>query len=96
MLETFMTLVGFIGSAAFAFCTAPQLIKAYKRKSTADISMLFIVMSIIGNISSATYIFYTNFMANFWQLPQYFNYSIALTMVVTLLCMKIHYDKRNK
>ena len=96
MIETFMTLVGFIGSGAFAFCTAPQLIKAYKRKSTADISMLFIVMSIIGNISSATYIFYTNFMANFWQLPQYFNYSIALTMVVTLLCMKIHYDRKYK
>jgi hypothetical protein len=41
---------------------------------------------------SASYIFYTNFQQGFWQIPQYFNYSIATTLVVTLLVLKLKYD----
>jgi hypothetical protein len=50
-------------------------------------------MSLVGNLSAASYIIYSNVQANFYQWPQYLNYSVATTLVVTLLCLKIKYDK---
>lgn len=92
-MTAFITILGFIGAACFALCTAPQILRVLKRKSTADISLLFILLSLGGNLCSATYIFYTNWVSGYWQIPQYFNYTIATTLVVTLLCLKIKYDK---
>ena len=92
-MTAFITVLGFIGAACFALCTAPQILRVLKRKSTADISLLFILLSLGGNLCSATYIFYTNWVSGYWQIPQYFNYSVATTLVVTLLCLKIKYDK---
>ena len=92
-MTAFITVLGFIGAACFALCTAPQILRVLKSKSTADISLLFILLSLGGNLCSATYIFYTNWVSGYWQIPQYFNYTIATTLVVTLLCLKIKYDK---
>jgi uncharacterized protein with PQ loop repeat len=92
-MTAFITVLGFVGAACFALCTAPQILRVLKRKSTADISLLFILLSLGGNLCSATYIFYTNWCYGYWQIPQYFNYTIATTLVVTLLCLKIKYDK---
>lgn len=91
-MTTFFTIIGFIGALAFASCTFPQILRVLKRKSTADISLLFIILSLIGNLCSASYIFYTNLLSGLWQIPQYFNYSIATTLVVTLLVLKLKYD----
>lgn len=96
MIETFMTLVGFSSAIAFGFCTCPQIIKAMRTKKTSDISLLFVCMSIYGNIAAFSYILYTNLKANFYQWPQYLNYSVALSFVIVLLCLKLHYDKKNK
>lgn len=93
-MTTFITILGFMGAFCFAMCTLPQILRVLKRKSTADISLLFIILSLGGNLCSATYIFYTNFLSGYWQIPQYFNYSIATTLVVILLCLKIKYDKK--
>lgn len=82
-----------LSAICFGFCTLPQILRVLKRKSTADISLLFILLSLGGNLCSATYIFYTNWVSGYWQIPQYFNYTIATTLVVTLLCLKIKYDK---
>lgn len=92
-MTTFITIVGFCGAICFALCTLPQILRVLKRKSTADISLLFILLSLGGNLCSATYIFYTNWVSGYWQIPQYFNYTIATTLVITLLCLKIKYDK---
>lgn len=92
-MTAFITILGFIGAGCFALCTAPQILRVLKRKSTADISLLFILLSLGGNMCSATYIFYTNWVSGYWQIPQYFNYTIATTLVITLLCLKIKYDK---
>lgn len=91
-MTTLFTIIGFIGAGAFASCTAPQIIRVLKRKSTADISLLFILLSLLGNLASASYILYTNIQSGFWQIPQYFNYTIATTLVVTLLVLKLKYD----
>ena len=88
-MDILFTIIGFIGAGAFASCTLPQILRVLKRKSTADISLLFILLSLLGNLASASYILYTNIQGGFWQIPQYFNYTIATTLVVTL---KLKYD----
>lgn len=84
--------MGLAGALCFASCTLPQIIRVLKRKSTADISLLFIVLSLFGNLFSASYILYTNIQADYWQWPQYVNYSIATTLVITLLTLKLKND----
>jgi uncharacterized protein with PQ loop repeat len=42
-MTAFITVLGFVGAACFALCTAPQILRVLKRKSTADISLLFIL-----------------------------------------------------
>lgn len=94
MLDTIFLIIGFIGAGAFATCSLPQVIKAYKTKSTGDLSMFFIVLSIIGNLCSAAYIFWTNLKSGMWQYPQYVNYTLATILIFILLGLKIHYDKK--
>lgn len=92
-MMTFFTILGFIGATSFALCTLPQILRVKKRKSTADISLLFVLLSLLGNLTSASYILYTNIQSGFWQIPQYFNYTIATTLVITLLVLKLKYDR---
>ncbi len=56
---------GWFGSCFFAFCVLPQCIKCYKLKSTKDISWLFILLSLGGNIFSAIYIFLNNLITRY-------------------------------
>ncbi|MBO7692227.1 MAG: PQ-loop repeat-containing protein [Methanobrevibacter sp.] len=82
-----------LGAICFASCALPQVIKALKTKSTNDISLFYIILSIFGNIFSAIYIFGTNYISGYWQWPQYFNYGTALTLIIILLVIKRKYDK---
>lgn len=85
-----------MGAVFFAICALPQVIKAVKTKSTKDLSYFYIYFSIFGNIFSAIYIFYTNYTNGFWQYPQYFNYGIALLLIIILLYVKIKYDNQTR
>lgn len=85
-----------MGAVFFAICALPQVIKAVKTKSTKDISYFYIYFSIFGNIFSAIYIFYTNYSNGFWQYPQYFNYGIALSLIIILLYLKTKYDNQTR
>ena len=96
MLDIIMLIIGYCGAAAFATCSLPQVIKAYKTNSTGDISIFFIILSIIGNLCSAGYIFYTNYISGMWQYPQYVNYTLATIFIFVLLGLKIKYDKDSK
>lgn len=96
MLDIIILIIGYCGAAAFATCSLPQVIKAYKTKSTGDISIFFIILSIIGNLCSAGYIFYTNYISGMWQYPQYVNYTLATILIFVLLGLKIKYDKDGK
>ena len=94
MHDTIFLIIGFIGAGAFATCSLPQVIKAYKTKSTGDLSMFFIILSIIGNLCSAAYIFWTNLKSGMGQYPQYVNYTLATILIFILLGLKIYYDKK--
>lgn len=92
-MTAIFTSFGVLSAVCFGFCTLPSILLVLKRKSTSDISMLFILMSLIGNLSAASYIVYSNIVAGFYQWPQYLNYSFATALVIILLALKIKYDK---
>lgn len=90
-MELLMYAVGIIGAGAFALCALPQVIKSIKNKSTTDISILFIVLSMVGNIFSTGYVLYNNLMTGVFQYPLYFNYAIALSLMIVLLVLKLRW-----
>lgn len=91
-MTTLFTILGVASALAFGLCNLPQILRARKRKSTGDISLLFILLSLLGNLCAASYIIYSNIQADFYQWPQYLNYAIATTLVITLLVLKLKND----
>jgi uncharacterized protein with PQ loop repeat len=91
-MTTLFTILGVASALAFGLCNLPQILRARKRKSTGDISLLFILLSLLGNLCAASYIIYSNIQADFYQWPQYLNYAIATTLVITLLILKLKND----
>lgn len=83
-----ITVTGFTGAFCFAVCALPQIIKALKTKSVTDVSWGFIALSVGGNVFSAVYIYATNLMTGVWQWPQYFNYGVALALMLVLAALK--------
>jgi uncharacterized protein with PQ loop repeat len=93
MIGTICWLFGIIGAAAFAINLAPQVIKCYKEKSANQISRGFLVLAFVGNLCSAVFVFYTNYVTGLWQIPIYFNYGIATMLTLVLTIMKVKYGK---
>jgi len=90
-MQLLFSIIGVIGAGAFALCALPQVIKSYKKKSTSDISIMFILLSMMGNIFSSIYVFYVNSCTGVFQYPLYFNYAIALTLMIILLVFKLRW-----
>ena len=88
MVMMIQLLIGYLGACCFAFCNIPQVIKAFKTKSTKDISFLYIILNIFGNIFSCVYILLNNIQTGIWLIPQYINYSIATISIIVLLYTK--------
>lgn len=82
---------GTAGSIMFAFCNLPTIMKIMKTKSVKDVSLMFIIMSLLGNICCATYVFQDNLARGGWQLPLYLNYGMALTLCIILLRLWFKY-----
>ena len=78
------SIIGIIGSASFAICSLPQVVKAVRTRSTKDISMCFLILSIIGTLFSAGYVIYTNVKFGIYQIPLYFNYAAGCSFILIL------------
>ena len=61
MENIFAEFFGIIMMLAFMFCYVPQIVKIYKNKSSEDVSLMLILMSIVGYISGMIYMFLTAF-----------------------------------
>jgi uncharacterized protein with PQ loop repeat len=73
-------LFGIIMMLSFMLCYIPQIVKIYKNKSSEDVSLMLILMSIIGYISGMIYMFLTSF-GLWWFL----NYCVGLIMCSILV-----------
>jgi len=71
---------GIIMTVAFMFCYVPQIIKIFQNKSSKDVSLMLILMSIVGYISGMVYMFLTTF--GLWW---FMNYSVGLIMCSILV-----------
>lgn len=65
---------------SFMFCYIPQIVKIFKNRSSNDVSLMLILMSIVGYISGMIYMFLTRF-GIWWFL----NYCVGLIMCSILV-----------
>jgi uncharacterized protein with PQ loop repeat len=80
MQEYTAELFGIIMTMAFMFCYVPQIVKIFQNKSSKDVSLMLILMSIVGYISGMVYMFLTTF--GLWW---FMNYSVGLIMCSILV-----------
>lgn len=77
--------IGFIGGSILGLQLIPQIYKAYKTKSTNDISTFFLLMNIVGLTLMTTYGVCNN------DMPLYLPTSISLiNSFILLLLIKVN------
>ena len=77
--------IGFIGGSILGLQLIPQIYKAYKTKSTNDISTFFLLMNIVGLTMMTTYGVCNN------DMPLYLPTSISLVnSFILLLLIKVN------
>ena len=81
---------GMLMALAFMFCYVPQIVKIFKTKSSNDVSLMLILMSIVGYISGLVYMFLSTFYI--WLL---LNYIIGLVMCSILVYAWFKYNKKD-
>ncbi len=80
--------IGFIGGSILGLQLIPQIYKAYKTKSTNDISTFFLLMNIVGLTLMTTYGVCNN------DMPVYLPTSISLLNSLILLLL-VKYNNGN-
>lgn len=88
--------IGWIGNILFAICAIPQVIKTFRTKRTADLSVLFLWLWFVGELLTFIYIFVGDLEANTLHLPLYFNYIINIILATFLVYAKYVYPKKYK
>lgn len=81
--------IGFIGGSILGLQLIPQIYKAYKTKSTNDISTFFLLMNIVGLTLMTTYGVCNN------DMPLYLPTSISLINSMILLLLVKYNDNTN-
>jgi uncharacterized protein with PQ loop repeat len=82
---------GWIGAILLPACAIPQIWKIYKTKSVEDISLLYLWLWFIGEVSI---LFYALFSIKNW--PLLFNYIISFFIISILIIQYNIYKNKNK
>jgi uncharacterized protein with PQ loop repeat len=80
MESSLPTIAGFISTGLFALGTLPMLAKAFRTKSLASYSLVNILLSNVGNIIYALYVFNLP-PGPIWFLHSYYLLSTGLMLV---------------
>ena len=83
-----MELMGLIGAIAFAIVSLPMLIDCIKNKTSKNVKWSYLILTLIGNISSYSYVIYTSIITGVFLFPLYFNYTCALIIAIILTVLK--------
>ena len=84
------TLIGIILSTSFSVAYVPQIVKMIKRKSSADVSLIMLLINGFGYYCGLVYVLMKNLDA-FWLC---FNYIAGFAM--TFICVFIWLMYRSK
>ena len=88
MQEIIKEIAGIVMMLCFMLCYIPQIVKIFKNKSSRDVSLMLILMSIGGYISGMVYMFLGTF-GLWWFL----NYCTGLIMCSILVYTWFKYRK---
>lgn len=81
-------LFGLLASLAFGVMAIPQIVHILKAKNANGTSWGFILLNYIGNILSFAYILKTDLDSNYFHIPLYINYAMAVTNLIILTFLK--------
>jgi len=84
-------LLGWTGAMLFSFCALPQCIKTWRSKEADDLSWIFLLMWLWGEILTLIYVLITNTKTGEYQWPLLANYVFNLVLVGYLLYAKWKY-----
>lgn len=84
-----MEIVGFIGGSLIAVSLVPQVLKTYQTKSATDISYFYQGIYIVG----LSFVNVYGIAEQLW--PVYIPALFELSMIITLVIMKLKYDDKN-
>lgn len=87
-MQKLFTILGGIGAVAFAIVSLPLVIDCINSNSADSVSVGYLILSVIGNLCSFSYVLYTNIKNKVYQIPLYCNYSCATLIIVILIFMK--------
>ena len=90
MQEIIREVAGIVMTLCFMFCYIPQIVKIFKNKSSRDVSLALILMSIGGYASGMVYLFLGTF-GIWWFL----NYCVGLIMCSILVYAWFKYRKNS-
>jgi uncharacterized protein with PQ loop repeat len=82
---------GWIGAFLFAICAVPQVIQTWKTKKANDLSLLFLMFWLGGEIFTMFYIVVDDMLLSITHFPLYINYIFNIIMVLYLLYAKRYY-----
>ena len=85
--EILINVFGYLGGALVASVMLPQVIKAYRRKRTKDISMKFLILELLATIINLIYGALIN------ELPMLVMLPIILIFTILIMIAKCLYDK---
>ncbi len=85
--------IGWIGAFFFAICALPQAIKVFKTKKADDLSWLFLIFWLLGEIFTLTYLLIDDIKLGITHFPIYINYVFNLLILAYLLYAKKAYSK---
>lgn len=77
--------IGWIGGFCLAICSLPQVIDCYRRKNADGLSWLFLMLWIVGEVTTLVYIILADL--DTWQLL--FNYTLNLIGLSLILYYKL-------
>tara|TARA_B100000579_G_scaffold196543_1_gene160617 strand:+ start:540 stop:797 length:258 start_codon:yes stop_codon:yes gene_type:complete len=85
-MENIISYIGFFAGFCTTMAFVPQAIKAWKTKSTKDISLLMFLIFITGVV------FWLIYGILIFQLPLIVANAITLILAISILVAKIKYD----
>lgn len=84
-------LIGWIGAFLFAICALPQVIKTWKTKKADELSWLFLIFWLFGELLTFTYIIIDDILLKITHYPLYVNYVFNIILVLYLIYAKKRY-----
>jgi len=84
-------ILGWIGAFLFAICAVPQVIQTWKTKNARDLSWLFLLFWLGGELLTLTYIIIDDFLVGIIHYPLYINYLFNIILICYLVYAKWNY-----